>query len=121
MNVIDASSTDLLFIETTTPHMFEVKDGQVYGVEMYMVATEFGTGLCDYRTYTGAIKVIGGTGALVGPGFTEIISAQDANLMQVTITPGGGSPETLRIRVQSTGSKIQVAARINTITLTLVI
>jgi hypothetical protein len=103
----------------TNPYTFDLLDSHVYGVEIYMVASEFGSGLCDYRTYTGAIKVIGGTGALVGPGFTEIISAQDSNLMTVTITPGGGSPESLRIGVASTGTKIQVSARINTITMTI--
>ena len=90
----------------------------MYGVEIYLVATEEGTGDCDYRLYTGAIKHIGGVATLVGPGFTEIISAQDSNLFNAVIN-AASSPERLQVVIinQSPSKDIQVAARINTITL----
>jgi hypothetical protein len=120
INRIALNSADELYIELTNPYYFDVLQNKVYGVEIYLVATEGSTGDCDYRLYTGAIKNIGGVATLVGPGFTEIISAQDSNLFRAVIT-ASSSPERLRVVIinQSPSKDIQVAARINTITLDL--
>jgi hypothetical protein len=120
INRIPLNGFDELYIELTNPYYFDVLQNKVYGIEIYLVATEQSSGDCDYRLYTGAIKNIGGVATLVGPGFTEIISAQDANLFRAVIN-AASTPERLQVIIinQSPAKDIQVAARINTITLDL--
>jgi hypothetical protein len=62
---------------------------RIYGIELYLIGSEITSQNVDYRTYTGAIKNIAGTLSLVGSGFTELVSAQDASLWTANITISG--------------------------------
>ena len=87
---ITVSSTVSLMIDPNNSYNFSFSTSdRIYGIELYLIGSEITSQDVDYRTYTGAIKNIAGTLSLVGSGFTELVSAQDASLWTANITISG--------------------------------
>jgi hypothetical protein len=109
---INPSSAGQLFIDPFAPILWDFPTpNRIYGIELYVVGSEQGSGSTDYRHYTGAVKNIGGTLAIVGAGFTEIVIAQDASLWSAAIAVGVGGTD-LAIKINNLANQpISLAAR----------
>jgi hypothetical protein len=105
--VPNGSTGTILYTDGSSTEISLSTTGIAAGFEIHLVASE-SNGKISFRKYEGAIKNVGGTVSIVGS-ITELIVAEDLDLVRVSISVSGTS---LRVSVGDPGSNgpIKVSA-----------